>query len=496
MSSTYYRPSGRFPAKNLFYALAYSTAAIPLAWLYVWLTLNIPFIYVNFFIAAGFAIVLGMIANLTASSGKARNPLFMGLLGFAIGFFGWYCQWVLWSAKVAIDFSIPVAGNNQIPSVLEFARHPGLVFLLAQMVYETGIWKIKGASLEGFWLLVAWVIEFAMMAGFPLLMGVLKAKTPFCESSLTWAEAEELPKRFGYLSDKEKFLKAVESSSGGLLAFLPEYADDEPAYSHVTLYRCKGSNESFVTVTNTKVRIENNKEKKSRETVAEYLAVPRLTADDIASHCASGNPPELESAIAALEKEKFVVALELALPYINASDSKLRADANRLCALANSRLNRWEAAFGQWLALFEVEPGAHNALQLASTSVMAGDVPRGEEWIAKAMQLNESTREISLVTIHTNFLTALKSCGHMREAMPYLEWMKGLYEQLSITDPTFLAMRTVPFFPTFLDNSGPIVQTVMSPGEAHDWYASMLEYLDDEGKLTLTEWLTLNIKVA
>ncbi|XLM20414.1 hypothetical protein MKD33_19210, partial [Chromobacterium piscinae] len=81
-------------------------------------------------------------------------------------------------------------------------------------------------------------------------------------------------------------------------------------------------------------------------------------------------------------------ALRLAQPHLEAKSAGLRADAYRLCALASSRQAQWDTAFSCWKKLFELEPTAHNALQLASASVMAGDVERGKAWMMKFDELN------------------------------------------------------------------------------------------------------------
>jgi hypothetical protein len=510
MPSSYYKPSGRLPLKTFVYAMLFSLAVIPFAWLYAWLTVNIPFIYVNFFIALGFAIVLGCIASLAAEKGKARHPMLMGLTGAAIGVFGWHCQWAIWSGMIARDLTMHLTGRGTVPGVLDFALDPQLLYSLARTVNDVGIWKIRNATLNGFWLSAAWIIEFLMLVAVPWLMGRMQSQHPFCETSNSWAEKLELPKRFAYIADKEKFIQAVESSPGELLSFLPDYAGDGPGYAKLTLYRCQGTENSFVSVSNTTVKIDNGKEKSSDSTVIEYLKLPRLTTEDIVLQCAEASgtstpasedsappdSPELEKAIEALQAERFLHALEQAMPFVAAPGTALRNDANRICALASSRLEKWDSAFVYWLALFEHEPTAHNALQIATSSVIAGHVPRGEEWIRKADQMNETDQEMSPVLIRTNFITALRNTGHMHEALPYLNWVKGLYESLHITDATFLAMRGAPFFSAFLDNSEQIVKATMPPVQAHEWYASMLEHLDQDGKNELAAWLEQHMQAV
>ncbi len=205
-------------------------------------------------------------------------------------------------------------------------------------------------------------------------------------------------------------------------------------------------------------------------------------ADLVAEETAPSDPPELIPAIAALKDNAFEKALEAALPYVEAESPAVRTDANRLCALSLSRLDRYEEAFAYWLNVFSREESVHNALQLATSSVMCDELERGKAWLAKADELNEKQREMSPVALRINFISALSRRGHFHDAFDHLQWMKTLYEQLHITDSTFLYLRNVPFFTAFLENSLPITKAVLSPEEAVRWYASMREHLDTDGQ--------------
>ncbi|MBZ4074195.1 hypothetical protein J4N35_24445, partial [Escherichia fergusonii] len=84
---------------------------------------------------------------------------------------------------------------------------------------------------------------------------------------------------------------------------------------------------------------------------------------------------------------------------------------------------------------------AHNALQLATTSVMCGELKRGEAWLMKFDEINEQTHEMSIVTARTQFISSLTQSGHMAEALPYLDWLRDVYAHVRITDSHFLYVR-------------------------------------------------------
>src|SRR5690606_4778954 len=138
-------------------------------------------------------------------------------------------------------------------------------------------------------------------------------------------------------------------------------------------------------------------------------------------------PAELEPAIAALEAGNHAAALTMALPHCQHPDAPVRNDAHRLAALCLSRLERWPEAFEHYYALFEHEPSAFNALQLATSSVMAGELLRGQAWFEKADDLNQAARAMAPVELRTGFLSALRQAGEHEACLPHLEWMAGMY---------------------------------------------------------------------
>ena len=193
---------------------------------------------------------------------------------------------------------------------------------------------------------------------------------------------------------------------------------------------------------------------------------------------------ELAPALKAYQEGRHDEAIALATPYADKF-----ADAQRLCALAYSGQHRYLEAFPCWLALFQQEPSAHNALQLATTSVMCGEVDRGEAWLMKFDEINQASREMSPVMARTNFISALNQAGRQAEALPYLSWVRDVYAHVRITDSHFLWSRGVPFFSSFLERSQANLQTHMSAAQMAAWYGELSGKLDEEGEAQLAAWI-------
>ncbi|WP_434630272.1 hypothetical protein [Chromobacterium sp. CV08] len=203
----------------------------------------------------------------------------------------------------------------------------------------------------------------------------------------------------------------------------------------------------------------------------------------------SDTPPELRPAVAALRQDDWPRALRLAQPHLEAKSAELRADAYRLCALSASRLEQWRTALSCWQKLFELEPSAHNALELATASVMAGEVGRGKAWLMKFDELNRVSRDVPCAAAYASFIAALAQAGHAAETLPYLTWLRELYRQLKVTDDRFLQRRGVPFLAVFLESSWPLLQQCLRPAQLRDWYGAMLADLDEDGCVALKDWL-------
>ncbi|WAT14820.1 hypothetical protein [Xanthomonas fragariae] len=212
------------------------------------------------------------------------------------------------------------------------------------------------------------------------------------------------------------------------------------------------------------------------KTPREEPAMAPMPAAD-ATEAAADIDPVLQPALTAFQRGDHVGAY-------NAAQVQLQvgADAQRLCALALSALDRYREAYPHWLALYELEPTAHSALQLATTSVMCNEIDRGEEWLLTFDDLNAQERSTSPATARTSFLAALTRAGHGAHALPHLEWLREAYAGMSITDNHFLHVRGLPLFDAFLERSTPLLRECLPADALPGWYAQLQPSLDPPGQ--------------
>lgn len=133
------------------------------------------------------------------------------------------------------------------------------------------------------------------------------------------------------------------------------------------------------------------------------------------------DPPELAAAIGHLQAGEYQAAYEGALPFVSANGNRLYCDANRICAIVCSESRQWTKAAAYWQALFAGEASAHNALQVATSTVMADMVEQGLAWAERARALNAVSREMPDVAILASMLSALATANQLEAAFPHLD---------------------------------------------------------------------------
>lgn len=498
MTTTHYQPSGRVPVTLLPVALLGLFAVVVLAWAYAGLSAIAPFI-LRIFIAIAYAFCLGMVNLLVALGAKVRNPDWMSRTGVVLALAAWYCQWTFWIAAMLADGEGAGPGSPGFAQVLAVAADPMAMLRFAFSFADSGILQLAQWRLPAFIVALIWLGELAIHFMAAPLMGRMRAEQPFCEVSGRWAERVVAPRRFALVGEEDAQALAAEPSRLFEL-LVPLARADAPDYARLELYRCRAS-DSFLSILNVRTHPgDGGRAEQKMSPVLDYLRLPGVDPDALLARWSQPiagttgdaewpTPPELAPAVALLQAEAYAEAIAAASKHTQALQPAVRTDALRICGIAGSRLARWDDASGYWRALFDQETSAHNALQVATSSVMAGAPATGIEWAEKAMALNAKSAELPGLQIWTNLVTALGRAGQAQAAMPYLEKIRQVYADLGITDPTFLHLRRVPFFSAFLENSGPLVHAALDKERGRQWYACLLPSLDTNGREELSAWL-------
>lgn len=283
MSSPYYLPSGRLPASAVVLAFLYVPVVAAPAWLYAWLMIHSPFILLDLFALAAFAVAMGMFASGAARRGKARNPLWMGRLGLMIGCAGWYAHW-------AALLAIVDAG-----SFASLLASPRAMFGYAMAVSETGLHSVAGIPVKGGVLIACWIAELFLLAALPRSLARSAAEEPFCEQTNSWATVFTLPRKFAHIETPAVAVHRLETDADEFFSILaPCTGQDPERYSAVTLYRTAG--DPFVSIDNVRVERSAKKDKHGARPVIAYLRLPGVHPDQVIEFGIGGTAQALELA--------------------------------------------------------------------------------------------------------------------------------------------------------------------------------------------------------
>lgn len=481
MSYSCYQPSGAVPARAFFLAAPCCALAFALSIPYAWLTFRLPGL-LGFFLCFALAFALGGAVKAVCASGPVRNPRWVARFGVLLGLGVWYLQWSAWVA-----FQLDSAGGS---GILQMASQPASVAAHALALVA------PASGLEKFAWWAGWLGELWALLFFPYFMGKMRAEQVFDEAAGEWAHYVEMPKKFR-LVGQSALLDLIHAPSGALSDILVDEPDQGIGkYARLRVY-CRGMEDALVSVVTVEIKGEHGDESVIESSPGTYLRVSVAELDELlaeapasaSADAGEADPPELVDAIDRLQAGDLMAAYALALPFVGAGDRRLCCDANRICAMVCSQSGQWTEAVAYWKTLFAGEATAHNALQVATSLVMANETGEGLLWVERARTLNAVSQEMSGVAIITGILSALTAANQHGAALPFVAQLRDFYTQLRVTDPTFLFVRRLPLFHVFLEKSGEIVDRVMDAQERRAWYASMLPHLDERGREELLAWL-------
>lgn len=286
--SKYYQPSGRFsPVSFVYLALLCLLAAPVLGLVYSYAIWYIPIIYVNFLIAAGFGIAIGMGINYAVVGvGKVRNAGIAALFGVIAGVVALYFHWAIWldlvlnagesygTSRIGITVS-----NISILESLSLALDPAAMIELIGAVNEVGTWGFKSVPVSGLFLTVIWVVEALIILGIPVFMAFGRAQKPFCEISNSWAREKELP-ALEFISNEAALKAALEQGDFSFLTVIKRAeAADKEKHSLFTLYY-SDAKQYYLSVTNKTPEVNDKGEVSFKDSeFIEYLSLDAPTGE-------------------------------------------------------------------------------------------------------------------------------------------------------------------------------------------------------------------------
>lgn len=149
-----YKHTGEAPSSGVLMALSAGiAAALLLSVPYAYITVYIPFIYLNVLAVVGFGMGIGICISKVARVGMVQSPAVVMLVGIVCACAAEYFNWVAWIFALTRQ------------DVLVF--NPTGILHIAGAVLKEGTWGMTGDEpVKGVFLLIVWVIEFGIIIWF------------------------------------------------------------------------------------------------------------------------------------------------------------------------------------------------------------------------------------------------------------------------------------------------------------------------------------------
>jgi hypothetical protein len=232
----YYKHSGRFtPFGALAGLIGGAAASVPLAWLYSYGIIEIPYIKLRAFSTIFFGLAAGVCAGFAMVWGKLRSRPMAALIGLATSCFALYVSWGFWLHQV---FAL---GHYNLDT-FAVLRNPVGMWNIIERVGEVGTWGSTADSMtKGTELTVIWSAEaLAIMVVGTFGAVAVVTRKPFCENCDAWCKRSEklvfFPSIFG--ADLKQRLEAKDFS------FIDKLVPTSEKFAHLTfeLHSCATCN--------------------------------------------------------------------------------------------------------------------------------------------------------------------------------------------------------------------------------------------------------------
>lgn len=433
------------------------------------------------------------------------------------------CDLFFMVANTIVVWFLLHAAHSRSPRLSRLAASSWALLALAPYWMQVALQHLSAsvhvaASFRSYWMAifaaVMLLLEAAILMLPSLLIAGASASRPYSEVTRQWAEREFGGEWAWPAGDSDRLMSTLgELGTAALLQLRPatveiqggaasswrtikavgQWVESDPNARWISLHIIEhertgdGRIKSTATPLLTLWHVSDGQYREVRDHAQnpQLPTASEVVATTLADDDSAPTPPELESAVAALDAGDYQTALTGAVPHCRHPSRAIRADANRLCALALSRLGRWDEAFTHYHNLFGVEPSEFNALQLATTSVMAGELHRGQAWFECADRINQESRRMQPAKLRTAFLSALSQADQHEACQPHLEWLAYVYASLNTTDSHVLWMHGIPEFDEFLRRSHASLHKSMSDAELRHWYLQMADGLPQEWHIQL-----------
>jgi len=251
-----------------------SLLAVFLGFIYNFLIVTIPLVYVNLFLCAGYGAVLGYGIKYFSRFGKIRNTRQNLFLAGVVGFVGFYFQWIAY-------FVFLNSGEHSFQAYQEnfnLIYNPALFLELLFELNKVGSWEMFGVIFTDFALWVIWGLEALLIIGIPLLIAYKHPIIPFSENFNQWYTKYVFNNQFESIVTqnqfKENLLKNTEETINAL-----SYGDPF-RFSEISMFYIKGEQNQYLSIDNVFIE-DRGKGKSVRTSIIHSFKIDNDTAQNL-----------------------------------------------------------------------------------------------------------------------------------------------------------------------------------------------------------------------
>ena len=195
--------------------------------------------------------------------------------------------------------------------------------------------------------------------------------------------------------------------------------------------------------------------------------------------------PELKEAWEAYQSNDFDKAYWLLNNHITSPDIELANEAKKLNALIKFQSGNYSEAYPIFLEVSSSSNDVNDWFNVVTSSTLAGKIEISENAFARILKIHESTNYTQtppLPIIRQYYACALRDVQEYSKALTQLNELTKIYEQLKITDDTFLYMRGVPFLSHTTEVALDVFNGMNEKVKGKEWLESFSQNVDDLGK--------------
>ncbi|MDE0937973.1 MAG: hypothetical protein OSA89_18840 [Mariniblastus sp.] len=194
---------------------------------------------------------------------------------------------------------------------------------------------------------------------------------------------------------------------------------------------------------------------------------------------------ELRNAWRALETEDFDTAAMLGQEHVNATDGELALESKKIVALAQFRKEHYSVATPLFQEIANSTNDVADWFNVVTSATLSDDINLGEHAFQQCLKCQESaghSQQPSVPFMRQFYACALRDRGEFGKALEQIEELRSIYEQLKITDDTFVYIRGVPFLSHTMDVAIDVFRGMGDSFDPNGWIDSFASKLDDDGR--------------